>query len=723
MELEVGRVLDHYRLDRKLGQGGMGFVWQARDLKLERDVAVKFLPEGPAIDPDRRAAFEREAKAVAALRHPNIVTIYSVEEAAGLHFYTMELVEGEPLSCLITPGGRPLERVLEIAAPLVAAVAAAHERGIIHRDLKPANIMIGPENGLKILDFGLARILGPVSPLAGNGMTLTSVMDDDVSGTIGYMSPEQIRGEPLDHRSDIFSLGVVLFELATGELPFSGDNTGDMIASILKDEPRRAAALNLGLPQAVDAMFRRCLEKEPRYRMASVRELRTELDRLGRTALDRKAAEDVPSIAVLPFADMSREKDQAYFCEGVAEEIINALCRVHGLRVASRTASFQYGSSGDPRETGRKLHVGTLLEGSVRKSGTRLRITAQLVDTDRGFHLWSESFDRDTEDVFVIQEEIARAVVEALQISLSPKENGELGRPATRHAQAYDYYLRGRSYYYRYGKRDIEFALQLFSRATELDPGFAPAHAGAADCWSYIYLYAERKDSVSEQADAASRRAVELAPDSARAQASRAVALSIRGADEEALTCFEKAVKLDPGLWEAWYFFARHWFVRGRQEEAVRLFEQAGRVRPDDYQAPLLAAQIYDSLGRPEEARRSRRRGVGLVSERLELYPDDSRALYMGANGLVGLGEREKGLDWARRARDIAPHEPMLLYNLGCIYAMADEPEEALDCLEKAVALGLTQKGWYANDSNLDSLRALPRFRALMDGLSGPPGS
>jgi serine/threonine protein kinase/Flp pilus assembly protein TadD len=723
MELEAGRVLNHYRLGRKLGQGGMGIVWQARDLKLERDVAVKFLPEGPAFDPDRRASFEREAKAVAALRHPNIVTIYSVEQAEGLYFYTMELVEGEPLSRLIAPGGSPFDKVLEIALPLVAAVAAAHERGIIHRDLKPGNIMVGPENGLKILDFGLARILGPISPLAGNGMTMTSISEDDGSGTIGYMSPEQIRGEPLDHRSDIFSLGVVLFEVATGELPFPGENAGDLIASILKDEPRRAAALNPGLPASIDGFFRRCLEKDPRYRMATARDLRAELERLGRTARDAPAAAEQPSIAVLPFADMSREKDQAYFCEGVAEEIINALCRVRSLRVASRTASFQCGSTGDPREIGRRLRVGTLLEGSVRKSGNRLRITAQIVDTERGFHIWSESFDRDPEDVFAIQEEIARAVVEALQISLSPKENGELGRPATRHAQAYDYYLRGRSYYYRYGKQDIEFALQLFSRAAELDPGFAPAHAGAADCWSYIYLYAERKDSVREQADAASRLAVELAPDAARAQASRAVALSIGGSDEEALACFEKAIRLDPGLWEAWYFFARHWFVRGHSEEAVRLFEQAGRVRPDDYQAPLLSAQIYDSLGRPEEARRSRRRGVDLVTERLELHPDDSRALYMGANGLVGLGDRDKGLAWARRAREIAPHEPMLLYNLGCIYAMAGEPGEALDCLEQAVSLGLTQKGWFENDSNLDSLRSLPRFQSLMDALSDPPGS
>jgi serine/threonine protein kinase/Tfp pilus assembly protein PilF len=715
--LQNGQTLAHYRLVEKIGEGGMGMVWKARDLKLERDVAIKFLPEGFAEDPERQAFFEREAKAVAALRHSNIITIYAVEEAEGAHFFTMELVDGEPLTKLIARGGVPLDRFLKIAIQLADAVAAAHRRGIIHRDLKPGNVMVDSAGTVKILDFGLARVLKP-TPAADIGKDIeTATLDHGFCGTICYMSPEQLKGKPLDHRTDLFSLGIILFELATGEYPFGEKTTAGVIAAILKEEPRSAIELNPRLPRQLDRILRHCLEKDPGDRVASAIDLRDELEGL-RSAGSTAAAQYVPSIAVLPFADMSRDKDQAYFCDGIAEEIINALCRVQGLRVASRTASFQFkGIAVELQEIGRRLHVETLLEGSVRKSGNRLRITVQLVDTARGFHLWSESFDREFKDIFEIQEEIARNTVRALQVTLSPQEKGALQQIPTRHVQAYDYYLRGRSFYFQYGKHDIEFALQLFSRATELDPGYALAHAGLADCWSYIYLYSDRREPVRQQAESASRRAIELAPDSAQAQASHALAMSIGGHREEANRGFEAAIRLDPELFEAWYFYARHAFVNGDLDKAVRFFEEAIRVRPDDFQAPLLVAQIYDSLGRPEDGRASRRRGVALVGERIELHPEDARALYMGANGLVALGEREKGLEWARRARAIAPEEPMLLYNLGCIYSLAGEFDEALDCLERAVASGLTQKGWYEHDSNLDPLRQHPRFLALMKKL------
>ena len=570
MDLRPDLVLGHYRLVEKLGEGGMGVVWKARDLKLDRDVAVKFLPEGAVNDPERRTFFEREAKAVAALRHPNIVTIYAIDEAEGATFFTMELVEGRPLSALVEPGGVALERFLEVALPLADAVAAAHARGIIHRDLKPQNIMIDAAGAVKILDFGLARILLPLPRVIGRDEGSTATLDADFAGTIAYMSPEQLRSQPLDHRTDIFSLGVVLFEWATGTLPFAGRTGPGRVAAARKDGPRSAAGLNPRLPRGIDRVLRHCLEKEPRYRMASALDLRDELAAL-RDAGAAPGA-DVPSIAVLPFADMSREKDQGYFCEGIAEEIINALCRIRGLRVASRTGSFQFrdGSAG-LREIGHALRVDTVLEGSVRRSGQRLRITVQLIDAARGFHLWSESFDREMSDVFAIQQEIARNVARSLQITLTPQETGALAEVPTSHIQAYDYYLRGRSFYSRYGRHDIEFALQLFSRAVELDPDYALAHAGRADCWSYIYLYAERQDAVRLHAEAAGRRAVELAPACAQAQASLGLALSLGPAKAEAQAAFEKAVRLDPALYEAWYFFARQAFAGGDMAKAASL--------------------------------------------------------------------------------------------------------------------------------------------------------
>ena len=660
MIVQKDLILGNYRLLEKLGEGGMGVVWKARDLKLDRDVAVKFLPEGAVDDPERRAFFERESKAVAALSHPNIVTIFAVDEAEGTSFFTMELVDGQPLSRLVEPGGVALDRFLEIALPLAGAVAAAHARGIIHRDLKPQNIMIDATGTLKILDFGLARILLPLSRMLARDEGSTATLDADFAGTIAYMSPEQLRGLPVDHRTDLFSLGVVLFEWATGRLPFGGKTGPERIAGALKEEPMSAIDLNPRLPRSLDRILRHCLEKEPRYRMASARDLRDELETLRLSAGEGRTG--IPSIAVLPFADMSREKDQAYFCDGIAEEIINALCRVQGLRVASRTGSFQFkDTAADLREIGNRLRVESVLEGSVRKSDSRLRITVQLIEAARGFHLWSESYDREFHDVFAIQQEIAHSVVRALRVTLSPREKGALAEVPTSEVQAYDYYLRGRSFYYRYGRHDIEFALQLFSRAIELDPGYALAHAGLADCWSYIYLYSERKDAVRLQAEAAGCRAVEIAPDSAQAQASFAVALSLGPRKEEAKAAFEKAIELDPTLFEAWYFYARHVFAGGDLPKAVSLYEEAMRVRPEDFYSPLLIGPLYDRLGRTEDARAARERGLALVEKHIDLHPDDARALYMGAIGLIALGEKDKGRDWARRARKIDPDDPMLL--------------------------------------------------------------
>jgi len=718
VNLEPGTKLGHYELLEKLGEGGMGVVWKGRDLTLDRVVAVKFMPEGLVEDPARRARFEREAKAVAALHHPSIVTVYAIEQAEGLCFFTMEYVDGRPLSDCFVPGGLALEDFFRIALPLTEAVAAAHERGIIHRDLKPSNIMLDSAGRVKILDFGLAQIMDIVSPLGSHEKTLTATLTEGISGTILFMSPEQLRGETTDHRADLFSLGIILYEMATGAHPFAGRTAADTIAAILKNEPRPASALNSRLPRQLDRVLGHCLEKNVRLRMAAAVDLREELNRLRQEGHESQA-EELPSVAVLPFVDMSREKDQTYFCEGIAEEITNALCRLHGLRVASRTAAFQFkDQSAEPREIGRRLNVETLLEGSVRKAGNRVRVTAQLIDASGGFHLWSESYDRELRDIFQIQEEIARNIAHALQVTLSPQEKGALEKAPTRHVQAYDYYLRGRSFYYRYDKKDIEFALQLFTRAIEIDPEYALAWSGLADCWSYIYLYSERKDEVRRQAEAAGRRAVELDPESAQAQASRAVALSIGGHREEAERGFETAVRFDPNLFEAWYFYARHVFVNGDLERTVRYYAEAQRVRPDDFQAPLLQATALDSLDRKDEARSARRRGLSLVDDYIKLHPDDSRALYMSANALVALGERDKGLERARRARAIAPNEPMLLYNLGCIHSLAGDVEEAIECLEQAVEAGLTQKGWFEHDSDLDPLRAHPRFKALLEKLS-----
>ncbi|HVO12361.1 MAG TPA: tetratricopeptide repeat protein [Vicinamibacteria bacterium] len=435
----------------------------------------------------------------------------------------------------------------------------------------------------------------------------------------------------------------------------------------------------------------------------------------GRPAAEAAAE---PSVAVLPFADMSRERDQAYFCEGVAEEITNALGRVEGLRVASRTAALHARTgAADSREIARRLRVRTLLEGSVRQSAGRLRIAVELVDAHTGFQLWAERYDRETRHVFAVQDEIARAVVGALRLALSPPQAARLWPPGTREVRAYDCYLRGRRLYEQYSTRDVEAALRLFSRAVELDPGYPQAHAGLADCWSYLFLYRDRSETHRASAERASLQAITLAPGSAQAWASRGLALSLSGRDQEAADAFAEAVQLDPGLFEAHYYRARHAFAAGWPQAALRAFEEAMRVRPEDYQAPLLAAQIYDDGGRPEEAATVRRLGIERARRHLEVEPEDARALYMAANGMAALGGRERAREWAERARQLRPDDPMVLYNVACIFSLLEMPEPALDCLEKAVHSGLRQRGWCEHDSNLDALRSHQRFQALLRDL------
>ena len=425
-----------------------------------------------------------------------------------------------------------------------------------------------------------------------------------------------------------------------------------------------------------------------------------------------------PSVAVLPFSDMSQEQDQGYFCDGIAEEIVFALNRIEGLRVSSRSSSFQYrGEKAGSREIGRQLRVKTLLEGSVRRSGERLRICVQLTDAENGFHLWSAQYDRALEDVFAIQEDVAQSVVRELAVTLTPKECIALQTPPTGDLRAFDCYLRGRSFYYRYSPRDVRFALDMFQRAAAIDPGFAQAYAGLADCWSYLYLYSDRSPLVLEQAQLASAKAVEMDPNSAQAQASHGLSLSLSGKDDEAERAFRSATRLDPGLFEAHYFHARHCFAKGRLEEAISSYERAIEARPQDFQSPLLVAQSYDALGRPGEAQAARRRGIEAAQRHLELNPDDARAVYMAANGFAGLGDASSARAWADRALAMSPTDPMLLYNVGCIYSMLGAIEPAIDCLEGAVQRGLTQKGWYEHDNNLDPVRDHPRFARLLRSL------
>jgi len=423
-----------------------------------------------------------------------------------------------------------------------------------------------------------------------------------------------------------------------------------------------------------------------------------------------------PTVAVLPFSNLSGEPEQDYFCEGIAEEIIIAMGRMPGLKVVSHASSFALkGHPFNAQKLGEQLNATAILEGSVRKINGHLRINVELAEVATGTDLWAERFDRKRQDVFAIQDEIAQCVAQALDIQPQPKHVRGIQTIQTKDVEAYEYYLRGRRFYLQFSFQSVGFAIQMFNKAIQLDPNYALAFSGLSECYSYLYLFSEKNDKNLKQADQASRRAVDLDPMLAEAYTARGLALSLGKDYPEAESAFDKALELDPLHFHAHYQYARLAFAEGKLEKAARLYETAYQLRPDDYQSPLLVAQCYDTLGLPEKSIQTKKKGVAIAEKVLQLNPGNTRALYMGANGLVALGEVDKGLQWLHRALLLEPNDPMLLYNAGCIYALCAMPDQALNCLEKSVQKGLKQKGWYVHDSNLDSIRKHYRFQQIFE--------
>jgi len=424
------------------------------------------------------------------------------------------------------------------------------------------------------------------------------------------------------------------------------------------------------------------------------------------------------SIAVLAFSDMSPEQDQEYFCDGITEEIINDLARLGGLRVVSRTSSFAFKNSPlGVRQIGDKLGVSTVLEGSVRKDGEQLRITAQLINIADGCNVWSRQWDRTLKDIFRIQEEIAHSIARALEVELSELERRSLGRVSTRDVEAYQYYLRGRQFFYSTKRRSLEYALRMFSQATDQDPGFALAYAGMADCYSYLYRYFGGDPTNLQQADWAGRKALQLDPDLAEAHASRGLAISFARRYDEAEQEFKAAIRLNPRLFEAWYFYARSCFAQGKLDKAARLFEMAGEVKPDDYEAISLQSFAYRAMDRPELAARSQRRALANAEKHIQLNPTDSRAIYLAATAHLELGDAEKGLELLERSLEIDPEDPYVVYGGACFYSRLGRVDEALRYFELAVEAGFAHREWIDNDSDLDTIRDHPRFKATLDKL------
>ncbi len=710
-----GTAISHYQVHELLGSGGTGDVYRATDVRLGRPVALKFLR--PRADAASRERMIHEARATSLLDHPNICTIFEVDETPeGEIFIAMAYYEGQTLDRLLAHGPLPVGRALSIAVQTGRGLAAAHEELIVHRDVKPANLMIARGDMVKILDFGIACHVGD-----------TTAMDHPtLAGTIAYMSPERLRGDPTDQRADIWSLGAVLWEMLAGRPPFGVDDLASVIAAILDDAQGRGPAIPAGAPKVVAPILERALARDVHRRYERVEDMVHDLQQV-QAALDAEtivrlspAAAARSSIAVLPFLDMTAAQDQGYLCDGIAEEILRALSRIPDLYVASRTSSFQYKHRpADIREIGARLNVDTVLEGSVRRVGDRARISVQLINVKDGYRLWNDRHDRSIQDLFALEDEIADEVARALKVTLASRAPAAGARGARPDAAEYELYFQGREFFHQLRRKGFENALQLFSQAIEINPAYARAYAGIADCHSFLRLYFGRGEESLAASDAASAKALALDPGLPDAHVSRGLSLFLRGDFDAAERHLVRAIELDPRGYDPHYIFGRLRFSQGRIAEAADHFREACAIVPEAYASWYLLGMCYRRMGQDDKSRRVALECIEAVKSRVRSHPDDTRAWTMGAAVLVELGEPERAAKWVGRAVTVDAEEPIIEYNAACVYVRLGRFDDALKCLEVSLGQGGLSRDWARNDPDLDPLRDDARFRALLDRLPG----
>ena len=727
----IGQSILHYTILRQLGSGGMGVVYEAQDAQLDRHVALKFLPADLARDSQLLERFQREARAASSLNHPNICTIHAIERHELQHFIVMELLLGQTLAERMNGQPMDVEAILPLAVQMADALESAHAKGIVHRDIKPANMFLTERGQLKILDFGLAKIGLSQATQAADGDRTLAAGDELTSpgsavGTISYMSPEQARGQLVDARTDLFSAGTVLYQMATGSLPFQGDTSAVIFDAILNREPKPAAEINPSLPADFVRILEKCIEKDRTLRCQTATELKTDLNRMKRNLETNKSRAKVrtdsdsgthkqgKSVAVLYFENLSGAKEDEYLRDGITEDVITELSKIRGLNIFSRPTVLAFrDQSVTPQVVGQKLGAAYVLTGTLRRSGARLRINAQLVDTRTDFPLWSERFDREMKDVFEVQDEMARKIAEALRVTLSPEELEALAVKPTENLQAYDLYLRGKRYARRQTRQDLEFALQMFENGVAIDPNFALAYAACANACAMFYCNYSRDQVWVERAREASGKAVALRWELPEVQVSQAWVLYAAELHDEAVRMVKKAIERKRDCEGAYYLLCRALFAAGRYQEVLDVAETAIEASGEDYNVYVPIVNTMGALGKTENVRNMIQRRIGALENHLKQVPEDARARILLGGDYARLGRTDDALRELNLAVTLRANEASILYNASCLYCVLDRKAEALDALGKAWEAGFRDSVWARRDPDLLKLHGDPEFDRL----------
>jgi serine/threonine protein kinase/Tfp pilus assembly protein PilF len=704
----IGKEILHYKIIEKLGEGGMGVVYKAEDSKLKREVAIKFLPHHISANKEERQRFEIEAQAAAALNHPNIATIYAIENSEDEVFIVMEYIEGKELKNLVKPHSHeslPLNDIINYIEQIAKGLQAAHQKGIIHRDIKSSNIMLTKSDQIKIMDFGLAKMKG-VSHITKFGTTL---------GTTAYMSPEQARGEQVDHRTDIWSLGVIAFEILTGRAPYEGEFEQAIIYSILNEEPKSILSLRKDVPLKLDQIVMKMLSKNKEYRYQDVSELILDLKVL--KLKDKQPGKDIEkkTIAVLPFENISPDKEADYFAEGLAEELVSSLAKIKEIKLVAPANTMKYkGTDKDIKTLGRELAAGYIMQGTVRKFKDDLRISIKLMDVEQESQLWGETYKGKLEDVFDIQEKVSKQIVEALRVNLSLTEKVVLSKRSTLNAEAFDNYLRARNFLYRLTKNNVHLAIQLFEKALELDPRYAAAHAGLAEAYATLYQYFETNDSYLDKAIETSLKALMYDPTLSEAYTALGLAYFDKKLLEEAITATLKAIELDPENYVAYWILGRIYHTTDRTEEAIRQFKKTISINPDFYNAFNDIIMVYERTNDEENMKRVLNEAIERMDVYLSKNPDDARAHMYNAIHLAAVNRKDEAKDAGKKALELNPGDSLMMYNAACLYARLGDNKLAITTLKNAIAAGQQDFEWIKRDSDLESIRNEHEYIELM---------